>query len=36
MSLSAQKIYEWEFRKLLFTTARLTDETNLVFMGGCV
>jgi len=35
VAAATQKIYEWEFRKLLFTTARLTDETNLVFMGGC-
>ena len=35
VAAATQKIYEWEFRKLLFTAARLTDETNLVFMGGC-
>ena len=35
VAAATQKIYEWEFRKLLFTTAKLTGETNLVFMGGC-
>ena len=35
VAAATQKVYEEQFGKLLFTTARLTDETNLVFMGGC-
>jgi len=35
LAASAQKVYEEEFEKLLLLTKKLTNQDNLVLMGGC-